>query len=195
MSELKGIDPGVLDALAVPTVIHFGGHMISAPGERGRFPAEAEGQVADAIADYLTQGAVGFGFGSLACGADILFAEALLASGAELHVVLPFAVEEFKAESVARGGPTWPARFDRCLVEATTVILRHDRCLPRGRLPLRLLRPHGHGPRPHTGRVPGRPRRAGGGLGRRPAAGGAGTASDVAVWQAARWANPCHPRG
>ena len=46
----------------------------------------------------------GFAYGSLASGGDILWAEALLARGCEIHVVLPFALEEFIAASVADGG-------------------------------------------------------------------------------------------
>ncbi|HZB70690.1 MAG TPA: adenylate/guanylate cyclase domain-containing protein, partial [Acidimicrobiales bacterium] len=95
---------------------HFGGHMISR-----RFPAEAEPEVAEAIAAHLDEARVGFGFGSLACGADVLFAEALLARGAELHVVLPFATDEFRRVSVAPGGDGWLDRFDRCLEAATSV--------------------------------------------------------------------------
>jgi hypothetical protein len=75
--ELKGIDAGVLDALPVPAVIRYCGHIISAPGEPGRFPASAEREVLQAITAYLAHTNVDFGFGSLACGADILFAEAL----------------------------------------------------------------------------------------------------------------------
>jgi hypothetical protein len=114
--ELSGIDAAVLAALSAPTVIHFGGHMISR-----RFPAEAEPDVATAIAARLDAIRVGFGFGSLACGADVLFAEALLARSAELHVVLPFDLDEFRRVSVARGGDSWLDRFDRCLAAATTV--------------------------------------------------------------------------
>jgi hypothetical protein len=119
--QLNALDPAALAALAAPTVIHYGGHMISAPGQPGRFPAEAEPGVAAAIAAHLDDARVGFGFGSLACGADVLFAEALLARGAEVHAVLPFAVEEFRRVSVARGGGTWLGRFERCLEAATTV--------------------------------------------------------------------------
>ncbi|MGH9013678.1 MAG: TRAFs-binding domain-containing protein [Acidimicrobiia bacterium] len=124
--EIRGIDPTVLTALAVPTVIHYGGHMVAPPGQPGGFPAEAEGRVSDAIRDHLESQRVGVGFGSLACGADILFAEALLARGAELRVLLPFAEEEFKRVSVARGGARWTARFDRCLRKATSVTWATD---------------------------------------------------------------------
>jgi hypothetical protein len=86
-----------------------------------RFPPEAEPEVARRIAAHLDESRVGFGFGSLACGADVLFAEALLARRAEVHVTLPFAVDEFRRVSVARGGEPWLARFDRCLDAATSV--------------------------------------------------------------------------
>ena len=63
----------------------------------------------------------GFAYGSLASGGDILWAEALLARGCEIHVVLPFAVDEFIAASVADGGAGWVERFGRCLDAATAV--------------------------------------------------------------------------
>lgn len=54
----------------------------------------------------------GFGFGALAAGADILIAEALRKAGAELHVILPYPVDRFRALSVAPFGEHWLARFD-----------------------------------------------------------------------------------
>jgi hypothetical protein len=57
----------------------------------------------------------------LACGADILFAEALTARGAQLHVWLPFSLDEFKAVSVRTGGASWLRRFEDCLAQATSV--------------------------------------------------------------------------
>ena len=117
----REVPTDVLDALKVPSVIHFCGHMIAPPGEAGRFPAELESMVAGRIAARLEAANVGFGYGSLACGADILFAEQLLERGAEVHIVLPFDVEEFKTISVARGGPGWPKRFDACLARAASV--------------------------------------------------------------------------
>lgn len=99
-------DPDVLAPLAPPAVIHFAGHRSNRVNDalRPRIEAELDG--------------VGFGFGSLACGSDMLFVESLLARGAEAHVVLPFNVDEFKDASVA---PAWRARFDACLSRATSV--------------------------------------------------------------------------
>ena len=119
--DVKGIGTDLLAPLEAPTVVHYVGHMIAAPGGAGRFAAESEERVAERIAACIDERGVGYGFGSLACGADVLFAEALLRRGAELHVVLPFDKDEFKQISVARGGPSWLARFDDCLARATSV--------------------------------------------------------------------------
>jgi class 3 adenylate cyclase len=114
-------DPALLAPLAPPAVIHYTGHMIAPPGHSGRFPAAAEHEVASHIAETLDHLGVGYGYGSLACGADILFAEALLARGAELHVVLPFAQCDFEKQSVVRGGAGWLTRFRACLRQASDV--------------------------------------------------------------------------
>ncbi len=60
-------------------------------------------------------------FGPLACGADILIAEAMLARGGRLEVVLPFAEADFIADSVLCGGATWLARFEACRDAAARV--------------------------------------------------------------------------
>ncbi len=117
----KGSDPTLLASLWVPSVIHYSGHRIAAPGLSGRFAADAESDAAAKIAEALAAERVGFGYGSLACGADILFAEALIARRAELHVVLPFADEEFVATSVATAGPGWVERFRTCIGAAASV--------------------------------------------------------------------------
>ncbi len=57
----------------------------------------------------------------LASGADILWAEPLLRAGAELHVVLPCAIEDFLRVSVVPSGAEWVRRFHRCLAAAQSV--------------------------------------------------------------------------
>lgn len=121
LDALRGGDESWLEELRPPRVVHFTGHIISPPGQPGRFPAEAERHVKSAIANYLARARPGFAYGSLAAGADILFAEAILAAGAELHIVLPFAREEFVAVSVAPAGPPWVTRFEACLARAKSV--------------------------------------------------------------------------
>jgi class 3 adenylate cyclase len=123
---LTRIDPGILGILAGPGVAHFCGHRIAAPGAPGRFPAEAEGNVAAGIEAELARDTPRYAYGSLASGADIMWAEALLARGAELHIVLPFARDSFVRSSVASSGPAWIERFHRCLGAALNVTYATD---------------------------------------------------------------------
>jgi hypothetical protein len=119
--EATGADSAVLAPLAGPCVAHFCGHRVGAPGAEARFPQDAEAAVAAAITAELEREPVGYAYGALAAGADILWAEALLAHGAELHVVLPVSLEEFIRASVAPAGPAWVERFHRCLDAAATI--------------------------------------------------------------------------
>lgn len=117
--EAEGIDRELLTPLAGPAVAFYCGHIIGGDGRGARFAAAAEAQVEAAIAGAVASHPVGFAYGALAGGADILWAEALLASGSELHVVLPFSRGEFVERSVAVCGVTWVNRFERCLAAAT----------------------------------------------------------------------------
>jgi class 3 adenylate cyclase len=112
----------VLQVLAVPRVAVFTGHMIDAAGRaQPRFPVGLESAVAAAISAAVAANDVGFGYCSAACGADILFAEQMLARGAEVDIVLPFRHEDFVRTSVAFAGADWAGRFDRVLASAASV--------------------------------------------------------------------------
>jgi adenylate cyclase len=115
------LDPEFLDPIANPTVVHYAGHRIAPEGAEGRFMAGDEDRVAGELKNIFTENKVGIGFGSLAAGADILAAEALIEMGAELHVVLPFDRDEFIRASVAPAGEDWVNRFDVCLASASQV--------------------------------------------------------------------------
>jgi len=117
---LTGVDVSVLEPLTLPGVVHYSGHMI------GRLVPQFEGLVARRVADYLDGAGVGFAYGALASGADILFAEALLKRGAELHVVLPCDEARFVEMSVARAGRDWVRRFQLCRDAARSVTLASD---------------------------------------------------------------------
>jgi class 3 adenylate cyclase len=115
-----GADPALLAPLIGPSVVHFCGHRIN--DESGSaFPSAAEGEVAERIAEVIEQERPGFSYGSLASGADILWAEALLQAGGEIHIVLPFALPEFVRVSVQPSGELWVKRFHRCLERAAAV--------------------------------------------------------------------------
>ncbi len=120
--ELLDIDPAISEPIANPAVVHFCGHRILPEGSSGRFSPEEEPAVAKELKETFDRLGVGFGYGSLAAGADILAAEALLERGAELHVVLPFPRDEFIRTSVAPAGRQWVERFERALAEADRVV-------------------------------------------------------------------------
>jgi len=102
---------GLLAGLAPPRVAHFCGHMFAGDDA-------AEARIRGEIDRVLDAAGIGFAYGALACGADILFAEAALARGVELHVVLPFDEADFLAQSVLPGGGDWLARYHACLAGA-----------------------------------------------------------------------------
>jgi hypothetical protein len=114
-------DFGALSTLAGPAVAHYCGHRMAGPGQEGRLRDDQEDDVASRIARAVEGRPAGYAYGSLASGGDILWADALLARGCELHVVLPFALEEFVGTSVAPAGKDWVERFERCLEAAATV--------------------------------------------------------------------------
>lgn len=100
---------------AVPPVIGYCGRMFDDTCH------EAEAELAARIGAKLDELDAAEAYGPLACGADIVIAEALLARGARLHVVLPFAEEDFIAESVLCGGESWLERYRACREGAASV--------------------------------------------------------------------------
>ena len=111
LDELRE-DKTWLDPLRPPRSLHFAGHMAL---------AGASDALGRNIRDTLRNERVGFGYGALAAGADILIAEALLEAGAELNVILPGPRTQFRESSVAPFGDDWAARFDRIVDAAETV--------------------------------------------------------------------------
>ena len=79
-----------------PRVVVFSGHMIDLPGRSApRFPQTSRQQIKHEIKLRLKEMNAGVGFASGACGADLLFHEAMRELGGETHLVLPFAEDEF----------------------------------------------------------------------------------------------------
>lgn len=124
-----GRDPGFIqEILPLPAIGVFCGHMIDRPGrEQPRFPEALEGAVADAIGARIEELDIGHGYASAACGADILFLEALLENGAEIEVVLPCRLETFRQETVEYlPGSNWGERFDKVVGRARRVHIVSD---------------------------------------------------------------------
>jgi len=116
-----GFDTNALDdTLIVRSVVVFTGHMIDAPTRSTpRFPASAIGSVRVAIRDRLRKLDAGFGFSSIAGGADVLFLEELLERGGSAHVHLPFPLEDFARSSI---GSEWRTRVDRILSDPRVTV-------------------------------------------------------------------------
>jgi len=98
-----------------PRPLHYAGHI-----RLDQTGVDQDG-LEIAISDALQYEDVGFGFGALAAGGDILFAENLLEQGAELHVILPCPRDIFKRESVLPFGEKWGLRFESCLAQASSL--------------------------------------------------------------------------
>jgi class 3 adenylate cyclase len=133
--EHLGRDPRESHAwLPLPRVVLFSGHMIDRLDRpEPRFPPQLEGPVGRAIRDWLAAENRLIGFSSAACGADLLFLEALQALSGESHIVLPYESEEFAADSVELPGVAgWRSRFDRQLAEARVVYASSSRPLHGG---------------------------------------------------------------
>jgi adenylate cyclase len=124
----KQIGHHIISSLRNRSVIHYAGHMITPDGTPGRFPAEAEIGVTKRIQEDLANHDVGYAYGSLACGADTLIVESLLARRAEVNVILPCETDSFLRESVASGGPKWLVRFDNCLKQVGVIHATDGEC-------------------------------------------------------------------
>jgi hypothetical protein len=110
---LLGVDPGLLDRLRIPETIHYCGVIPAEGAEEGLVRAAVDGLLAG----------VGAAFGSLAAGADIVVAEAALARGVAVTVVLPYPPAAFIERSVRVAGDGWVARFERCLARCDVRVL------------------------------------------------------------------------
>lgn len=110
------VPPGLLDLLPTPVILIGGGQPLDPPGAaRPVFPADCEGAVRLAIQEHLDKLGPQIGYSSASAGTELLFVEALLERDAEVHLVLPFATEDFIRARVAPAGPRWERRFRHAL--------------------------------------------------------------------------------
>lgn len=101
-----------LEQFRVPPVIVFGGTMgLAADDDVARAAIVA---AVKAIAPCEA-------YGALAAGADILIAEAVLRTQAELHAILPSPPDRFRRHCVEVVDPAWGERFDGCIEWASGV--------------------------------------------------------------------------
>lgn len=117
----------IQNMFSAPGIMAFTGHMIDRPGsDRVRFPESIEPFVKRAIEGTLQTHNVKIGYTSLACGADILFAEALAEQNGEVHIYIPFNIEEFINLSVRFAGEKWVDRFNALIKRFPVNMLTHE---------------------------------------------------------------------
>jgi hypothetical protein len=112
-----GLDGSWLDALRPPRSLHFVGDL--SLGSR-------EAAIGRDVDQFLEENRIGFAFGALAAGADLLVAERIVARGAEFTAVLPLNVPQFLDRSVRPYGPEWVQRFERVLGSSSRTIVVED---------------------------------------------------------------------
>lgn len=121
IAEAQGRTAPWLEEFAPPASLHFAGHIGVAAGGRSEAVLLAE------VDSLLDRERIGFAWGALAAGADIVIAERLLAAGCELHAVLPCPPELFEAQSVAPAGEQWVRRY-RALLDACVSVRAAGDC-------------------------------------------------------------------
>ena len=112
------------NTMPAPQVIAFSGHMIDAPGRTTpRFPAAIESHVTEALREKIASLGPSIGYTQAACGADILFLEAMQDAGYQTQIVLPFPEASYIETSVRFAGEIWVERFARVIARANRVIV------------------------------------------------------------------------
>ncbi|WP_086768740.1 TRAFs-binding domain-containing protein [Nostoc sp. 106C] len=131
LEYLEGDTQRLQEWFKLPRAVVFSGHMIDQPGRNiPRFPPELEEQVYRAIRDRLSALDAKIGYASPACGADILFLEAILELNGDIHIVLPYDREEFIKYSVdIIPHSNWKQRCEKLLDKANEVITCSNRKL------------------------------------------------------------------
>jgi len=117
-------------------VMLFSGHMLDSPSrKKPRFPAamepEATRRLDEALDKFAVHGNCIAILPGLACGGDILFAEACLRRKMHLEVYLPFEQSDFIRDSVSFAGDNWVERFYTIVNSPNiTIHLQPDRLGP-----------------------------------------------------------------
>jgi hypothetical protein len=109
-------------------VVAFAGHMVDARGRNTpRFPAMIESNVKESIRAAIRTLHASIGYCSLACGGDILFAEAMIEEGGEVHILMPFNKEDFIQTSLRFAGDEWVNRFEHLIARYPVTSITRER--------------------------------------------------------------------
>jgi len=114
-------DNAWLDTQRPPAALHYAGHIFGLADGIRALEGQHRYALEFSLQERVAHEKVGFAYGALAAGSDILIAERMLIDGAELHVVLPCPDELYIKTSVAPYGADWIKRFHACKEQATSV--------------------------------------------------------------------------
>lgn len=116
------VPPLAREGIRPPSLVVFAGQALDPPGEADPcFPPGLEETVARQIEAELDALGAEIGFSCASAGAELLFVEAMLDRGAEVHLFLPFSQEDFIRHRVAYAGGHWERRFRNACKLATSV--------------------------------------------------------------------------
>lgn len=95
-------------SLRLPRIAVFSGHCIDECSRKEpRFPLSAVPKLRQRIASAISELSIKIGFCSCAAGSDLLFAEELLSSGGECHIVPPFSIDATIKNCIAKFQGDW----------------------------------------------------------------------------------------
>jgi hypothetical protein len=110
-----------------PGVVFFCGPMAHRADHPIDIPVDA---LLETLDDFLAERSIGWGYGALASGADIIIAETLIKAGVNLNIYLPVPPDAFLKSSVEIGGPGWTERFNACMSAASSIEWNHRAASP-----------------------------------------------------------------
>ena len=120
-NEIGEAANSVWASLRLPKIAIFSGHCIDECGRsEPRFPLSAVPQIRQRISNAISELGIKIGFCSCAAGSDILFAEELLSSGGECHIVPPFSIDATIKNCIAKFQGDWETRL--------RAVMSHPKC-------------------------------------------------------------------
>jgi len=106
LTTVLDYDPEIfVTELSPHNVAVISGHMFLGSEMDEVMQSEAEAAIRQQALELFAKHNIGFVYGALACGADIILAETALEHGAEFNAVLPFSASRFIETSVKPGDP------------------------------------------------------------------------------------------
>lgn len=120
-NEIGESTNSIWESLHLPKIAIFSGHCIDESDRaEPRFPLSAAPQIRQRISNAILDLGIKIGFCSCAAGSDILFAEELLSSGGECHIVPPFSIDSTIKNCITKFQGDWEMKL--------RTVMAHPKC-------------------------------------------------------------------